>query len=670
MAVSGVRAILGPDGSIARRLPGYESRPQQLRMAEAVADAIAGQRHLMVEAGTGVGKSFAYLVPAILAATESGKKVVVSTHTISLQEQLLHKDIPFLRAVLPCEFSAVLVKGRANYLSRRRLRRAYERSGSLMQDEDELDQLAKLRDWAGATTDGSLSDLAFKPRPAVWDSVASDHGDCLGRKCPTYKDCFYFQARRRIGSANLLIVNHAFYMTDLALRDAGAGVLPEHHLAIFDEAHTLEEVAASHLGLRMGNLGVEQSLGRLYSERTGKGLLVYQRLLESIAQVKRTREASRRFFDALIDWQSRHGATNGRLRQPPPVPDVLSEELLKLATQIRNDSLDVDTEDEQVELAAAAERVDSAGRALRAWMAQDVGEPSVFWVESDPARKRIQLACAPIDVGPVLRRSLFSEVPSCILTSATLCAGTAGSFSFAKSRIGLTRCETLAVGSSFDFERQVRLHIAVDLPDPSTEPEIFEAKALSAIRHYLELTHGKAFVLFTSYRFLKAAEVALAPWLAERNLALHSQASGVPRSKLIEAFRADVDSVLFGVDSFWQGVDVPGATLSNVIITRLPFAVPDEPVTQARLEAIQNRGGNSFVEYTVPEAILKLKQGFGRLIRSRSDRGIVAILDPRVLTKRYGRLFLDALPSCPRQLDRIEDLIANAPPPARRPEAR
>lgn len=666
MTDHGPAAILGPEGAIARRLSGYETRPQQMRMAEAVARAIVEQRHLLVEAGTGVGKSFGYLVPAILTAAETGKKVVVSTHTISLQEQLLNKDIPFLRSVMPCEFSAVLVKGRSNYLSLRRMRRAYERSGTVLDDQVELDQIAEIRAWAGKTTDGSLSDLQFRPRPTVWDAVASDHGDCLGRRCPSHRDCFYFQARRRMSSANILIVNHAFYMTDLALRDVGAGVLPEHDVAIFDEAHTLEEVAADHLGLRLGNLGIEQTLARLYSERTHKGLLVYHRLLHAIEQVKRTRDAARRFFDGLINWQAAHGASNGRLRRPPPVTDILSEELLKLASRIRGDAADVDTEDEQIELAAAADRAESAGRSLSAWMAQAVDEPSVFWMESEPARRRIQLACAPIDVGSVLRRHLFGEVPSCVLTSATLSAGASGSFAFARSRLGLTQADTLAVGSPFDFANQVTLHIATDLPDPSKEPEIFEQKAMIAIQHYLGLTHGKAFVLFTSYRFLKAAEAALAPWLAERNIALHSQGTGVPRSRLIETFKADIDSVLFGVDSFWQGVDVPGEALSNVIITRLPFAVPDEPVTQARLEAIEARGGNAFLEYTVPEAVLKLKQGFGRLIRSRSDRGIVAILDPRVLTKRYGRQFLDALPPCPRRLDRIEDFLPAAARPPRR----
>lgn len=651
-------SILGPDGSIARRLPGYEARAEQLRMAEAVARAIEERRHLMVEAGTGVGKSFAYLVPAIVAAVEQGRKVVVSTHTISLQEQLLSKDLPFLRAVMPQEFTAVLVKGRGNYVSLRRLEAASARAVATFSRDEELDQLGALKMWAMRTTDGSRSDLDFKPLPAVWDAVASETGNCLGRKCPHNRDCFYFKARRRVWTANLLVVNHALYVTDLALRAAGASLLPDHDVAIFDEAHTLEAVAAEHLGLRVTSGQFEFLLNKLFNDRANKGLLAHHKLDEAMRQVQRVRFAARDFFEDVLTWRAGQGGSNGRMRRPLDWPDTVSEELRKLAGEIAEGADGIEAEEQRIELQAAEDRCLDLAASVDSWQRQTQPE-SVHWVETTGgARPRVTLASAPLDVGPALRRDLFGRVDTCVLTSATLAVGSPPRFDFYKSRLGLTQCDSLQLGSPFDYARQVTLHLPRNLPDPSERSAEYERRAVDAIRHYLEKTHGKAFVLFTSYRMLEAAARALTPWLAARNIALFSQSDGMPRSRMVEAFKADVDSVIFGADSFWQGVDVPGEALSNVIIVRLPFSVPSHPLLEARLEEVRRRGGNPFVEYQVPEAVIKLKQGFGRLVRSKSDRGIVVILDPRVHSKPYGRTFLNSLPPCPRI---IEDLDAGDP---------
>jgi ATP-dependent DNA helicase DinG len=628
-------------------------------MATAVSTAIDRGGHLIAEAGTGVGKSFAYLVPAILAATERKKKVIVSTHTIALQEQLLRKDIPFLRSVMPQEFSAVLVKGRSNYLSLRRLDVAVERQAGLFQRVEDFEQLATLRLWAGQSRDGSLTDLDFRPSPNVWEAIQSENGNCLGRDCPRYKDCFYFKARRRMWTANILVVNHALYFSDLALRGSGFGLLPEHDVVIFDEAHTLESVAGEHLGLRLSSSGVDFSLMRLYNDRTGKGLLALHRLDRAAAQVRRARLAAADFFDDVAEWHAGHGSSfNGRVRTPIGWSETLSEELRRLASAITDESQSIKKPEDQVELIAARDRCLAMAMSVESWTQQS-REESVYWAEIDGgARRRVRLACTPLDVGPTLRRDLFERVPTCVLTSATLGIGSPPRFDFFKSRLGLTSCESLSLGSPFDYASQVTIHLSRNTPDPTDQPQDYERWAIRAIAHYLQLTQGKAFVLFTSHRMLETAARALTPWLARRNIALIAQSDGLPRSKMVEAFKKDVDSVIFGADTFWQGVDVPGEALSNVIIVRLPFSVPSHPLLEARLEDIRRRGGNPFVEFQVPEAVIKLKQGFGRLIRTKTDRGIVAILDPRILTKPYGRTFLNSLPDCKRIID-VLDLPAS-----------
>ncbi|MGA3065656.1 MAG: helicase C-terminal domain-containing protein [Tepidisphaeraceae bacterium] len=652
-----LESILAPGGAIARRMGElYEFRPQQMQMASAVQSAIERGKHLLVEAGTGVGKSFAYLLPAIEYAVSKKKRVVVSTHTISLQEQLVEKDIPLIQAVYPNEFTAVLVKGRGNYLCQRRLEQARGRQGMLFDQPEQLQSLRMIEQWARRTTDGSLSDLPEAPQAGVWERVCAEQGNCLGKKCKFYEPCFWQAAKRRMQSGDLLIVNHALFFSDLALRMAGVNYLPKYDLVILDEAHTVEDVAAEHFGLGVSENALRHQLRILYDERRGKGLLTTHGAAanDAIDDIVELHPMMEDFFQGWIEWQETSGRANGRVHEPSAVKNDLSGKLRDLALHMKTILASVDSEEDVSELNAMADKTALLAEELDAIVKQKMPD-AVYWVEmGGRTRRNVRLRAAPVNVAAGLKEHLFKKIHSVTMCSATLCTGNPAekpetgadpAFAYIVSRLGADDAQTLALGSPFDYARQATLFIESDLPQPG-DTKLFLPAACEKILHYLKKTSGGAFVLFTSYSALLEAAERLRAELVELGLPLLVQGRGTGRKMLLDQFRGTPSAVLFGTASFWQGIDVRGEALRNVIIVKLPFSVPDEPLTQARLEAITRAGGNAFMTYSVPEAIMRLKQGFGRLIRCKTDTGIVVILDSRITTKRYGRMFLEALPAC------------------------
>lgn len=664
------RRWLGAEGLIARRLgAGFESRPQQLEMAGAIERAMDERSTLLVEAGTGVGKSYAYLAPAIERILTRGERVIVATNTIALQEQLVNKDVPTLLAALSeaggGEVRAELVKGRGNYVSIRRLMMASKRQERLFPSRGARDSLHTVEDWAYTTEDGSLATLPQLERPSVWDKVQSDSGNCMGRRCPMYERCFYQRARQRMARADLLICNHALFFSDLSLRSRGVGFLPNCEHVILDEAHHVEDIASEHFGLSLTEGRVMHLLNSLYAPSSHRGYLasIVTSDKDEAALIDQT---TRTVFEAHDAAAGFFGALRGRVRgggsvrvgKDDGIGDTISEVFARIALGLRRmRELELPEED-RFELNAYGERAQSVAVEARMLCGQEL-PGCVYWIETSGSDggTRTAFECSPIDVAPVLREHLFTGERSVVLTSATLASGPGAeggdgggggsggggvSFAHAIARLGCEGARTLALGSPFDHGAQAELHVDPTMPDPRSSEYV--AALSSRIVSHIRATEGGAFVLFTSFRSMHEVADRVRAELEYAGFPVFVQGRDGSRSVILDRFRLDERSVLFGTASFWQGVDVKGRGLRNVIITRLPFDPPDRPITQARLEAIEARGGNPFMEDSVPRAVIRFRQGFGRLIRSATDRGRVVVLDPRIATARYGRMFSRALP--------------------------
>ncbi len=641
-----VRALFSPSGGLSRA-KNFEYRPQQQEMAVAVAEALEEERHLVVEAGTGVGKSIAYLAPAILYALGQKKKAIVSTHTINLQEQLLNKDIPILKKILPVEFEAALMKGRQNYLCPRRLERALQQAGELF-TTSEAAELARIADWARTTKDGSLSDLAIEPDPKVWTQICSEPHICTGKTCGQTGHCFFQQARKRWLAADVIVLNHTllFMLLGSPEEQLGreSGYLFPNDFIIFDEAHTVEQTASRQIGIGVSQYGLRATVQRLYNARTRKGLFTVTRDAAGVTLAASLVEEIDTFFRSVDERCDFRKGREFRIREVDFVSDTISGRLVALQARIAEVVKRTEDEFLKAELQELGRRIHDARVGIVTFLQQGA-EGHVYWVErTGKTAQFLTLNAAPIDIAPVLQRMLFRDDCSCVMTSATLAVGRPD-LAYFRERIGAGEVEPLQLGSPFDFPEQMKLFVVRKMPDPR---DAGYAKALAHwVAHFVTETEGRAFVLFTSYRVMQQLAAEMETFFADNSMTLLVQGQGAPRGKLLEQFKNTPRSVLFGTDSFWMGVDVPGEALSNVIITRLPFAVPDHPLIEAKLELIEANGGDAFTQYSLPEAILKLRQGVGRLIRTKSDHGIVVILDNRIVTRPYGRAFLEALPECP-----------------------
>jgi ATP-dependent DNA helicase DinG len=659
--------FFAPGGVLSKTHPAYEFRRGQLQMAQAVEQALEEKRHLIVEAGTGTGKTLAYLMPVI----QSGKRVIISTGTKNLQEQLFYKDIPFLeQALFPNgagKLNVCYMKGRNNYLCKKKL---YDLTDQpVLSGLEEIEHYRAIAAWEKTTPTGDRAELASLPEAsALWHKLDARPDTCLGQKCSAFETCFITEMHRRAMESDIIIVNHHLFFADLAIKQASeyapdAGILPEVGAVIFDEAHELEDVAGSYFGVSVSNQRVEELVRDVEASLTRNKMLSTQ----VVGALKSLRDRSQLFFSVLPPGDGRFAFENRRefMEENGDEFIALNQSLERLGSELQN-------------LPSKSEEVFTFSRRARelqvqlGFLMESEDRNTVFWIERrgrglSPRRPRdtetkdtsdvprvanaggrqsVYLQATPIDVAPILKATLFEQLETAVLTSATLAVG--GGFEYMKRRLGLDHVREVVLPSHYDYPNQALFYVPPDLPDPRT-PQ-FAAKAADRIRRLLEITRGRAFVLFTSYAQMNEVYQRL---LGELEFPMLLQGDA-PKSALLEEFRLTPHAVLFATSSFWQGVDVQGDQLSCVIIDRLPFAVPSDPVVAARVKSIDADGGNAFFQYQVPSAVITLKQGFGRLIRSLHDRGLLTLLDNRILKKAYGRTFVESLPNYRRTTDMRE----------------
>lgn len=619
----------------------YEFRPQQLEMAGAIADALNNGTNLCIEAPTGVGKSFAYLIPLIYRSLQCGRPALVTTETINLQEQLIEKDIPLLRKLTGIDFRAALAKGRHNYLCRRRFALLTgDRRDELLPAPALALDINRLGRWMERPVDGERDSIDFRMEPGTWNLVCSEGISCLGPKCEFFRNCFYYKARQAWESADIIVANHALFFTDLGMRAASGSagaLLPNYGAVLIDEAHTLEDNAAEHLGLHLSRLSILATLNRLYNHESARGLLMRGGAPPELrGLITETRDEAYGFFAPFENLLHERAESALMLSDPTRFPDRLSPKLEALYHKVAEFIEDEENASFRAEVEAQLTRCREFVTGIDQFTRRTIPD-AVYYIESD--RSSVTLQAAPLNVAELLGELLFRQDFPVILCSATLTVRR--NFDYFTSRTGFCNGTTLQLDSPFAPD-QARIYIPRDMPDPKAEE--YADALLREIPRFVEMTEGKAFVLFTSYATMRRTADALRNYFASKGWTLLVQGEEMTRSGLLREFKEDVHSVLFGTDSFWTGVDVPGEALSNVIITKLPFAVPSHPLIAARMAKIKAEGRSDFAEYSLPEAVLKFRQGTGRLIRSSDDRGIIVLLDRRVISKNYGRLFLDSLP--------------------------